>query len=97
MNWTGRSIIVAAKDQVSCDLAGDTAILNLKSGIYYSLNRLGSHIWNIIQEPTALDDIRRTVLDEYEVQSGQCESDLLALIEELAGAGLIEVQGEPSK
>jgi hypothetical protein len=27
-----RSVVVAAKDQVSCDLAGEAAILNVKSG-----------------------------------------------------------------
>jgi hypothetical protein len=35
------------------------------------------------------------VLDEYEVQSNRCERDLFALIEELAAAGLIEIQSEP--
>ena len=91
---TGSSIIVAATDQVSCDLAGDTAILNLKSGMYYSLNRLGSHIWTIIQRPTPIEDIRRRLLDEYDVPSSRCESDLLALLDDLAAAGLIEVRGE---
>jgi hypothetical protein len=91
---SGRTIIVAAADQVSCDLAGDTAILHLKSGTYYSLNRLGSYIWNIIQEPTPVDDIRRRLLDEYDVESSHCEKDLLALIDDLAAAGLIEVHGE---
>ena len=95
VNWTGRSVVVAAKDQVFCDLAGDTAILNLTSGIYYSLNRVGSQIWNIIQEPATIDDIRRMVLYEYEVQSSQCESDLFALLEDLAEAGLVQVQREP--
>jgi len=95
MKYTGRSVIVAAKNQVSCDLAGDTAILNLTSGLYYSLNCLGSHIWRIIQQPVTVDDIRRAVLDEYEVQSNQCERDLFALIEDLAAAGLIEIQSEP--
>ena len=31
------SKIVVAKDQVSCDLNGEAAILNLKNGIYYGI------------------------------------------------------------
>ena len=92
---TGRSTINAASDQVSCDLAGDTAILHLKSGMYYSLNRLGSYIWNIIQNPTRIEDIQRRMLDEYDVATGRCETDLLALLDDLAAAGLIEVHDEP--
>ena len=37
-----RSIVVAAKDQVSCDLAGEAAILNMKNGVYYGLDPVGA-------------------------------------------------------
>jgi hypothetical protein len=43
-----RSIIVASQDQVSCDLAGDAAILDIKSGIYYGLTAVGAWIWNLM-------------------------------------------------
>jgi hypothetical protein len=32
------SIVCAIADQVSCDLDGEAAILNLKSGTYYGLD-----------------------------------------------------------
>ena len=34
----GSSIVVAAKDQASADLAGEAVILNLESGVYYGLD-----------------------------------------------------------
>ena len=46
-----RSVVVAAKDQVSCDLAGEAAILNIKSGVYYGLDPVGARIWSLVQEP----------------------------------------------
>ena len=45
--------MVATKDQVSCDLAGEAAILNIKSGVYYGLDPVGARIWNLMQEPRA--------------------------------------------
>jgi hypothetical protein len=36
------STVVAAKDQVSCDLVGEAVILDMKSGIYYGLNPVGA-------------------------------------------------------
>ncbi|MCA1602950.1 MAG: nucleotidyltransferase family protein [Acidobacteria bacterium] len=33
-----QSLVVAAKDQVSCDLAGEAAILGLRDGVYYGLD-----------------------------------------------------------
>jgi hypothetical protein len=88
------SIVEAVKDQVSADLAGEAAILNLKSGVYYGLNEVGARIWQLMQEPRTVTTIRDTLLEEYEVEPDSCERDLLALLRDLAIAGLIEVRDE---
>lgn len=93
---SGQSTVVAAKDQVSCDLAGEAAILNLQSGVYYGLNAVGGRVWHLLQEPRTVQDIRDTLLREYEVERDRCERDLLALLQDLAAAGLIEVGDEPA-
>lgn len=91
-----RSVVVAAREQVSCDLAGEAAILNLKEGMYYGLDAVGARIWSLIQEPRALHEVRDTLLREYEVEPERCERDLLALIEKLSSAGLVEMRNEPA-
>ena len=88
------SLVVAATEQVSCDLAGEAAILNLKSGVYYGLDPVGARIWNLLQEPRTVNDIRDALLKEYGVEPERCERDLLTLLQELAAEGLIEVKGE---
>jgi hypothetical protein len=92
---TRRSTVVASPDQVSCDLDGEAAILNLRSGVYYGLDRVGAWIWNAIQTPQTVAEIQEAMLREYEVEPERCERDLLALLEELAAAGLIEIRNEP--
>jgi Coenzyme PQQ synthesis protein D (PqqD) len=52
-----RSVVAAAKDQVSCDLAGEAAILNIKNGVYYCLDPVGARIWSLMQEPRAVAEI----------------------------------------
>jgi hypothetical protein len=89
-----RSVVAAAEGQVSCDLAGEAAILDVKSGMYYSLNPVGTHIWKLIQEPRTVSAVREALLEEYDVEPECCEHDLLALLQELADKGLIEVTGE---
>lgn len=89
-----RARVVANKEQVSCDLGGEAAILNLKTGVYYGLDPVGARIWNLIQEPKGFDEIRGILLKEFDVQPDRCERDLLALLEKLAAEGLIEVKHE---
>jgi hypothetical protein len=89
-----RTIVVAAKHQLTCDLADEAAILHVDSGQYYGLDAVGARIWQLIQQPRSAAAIRDTILEEYDVEPDRCEHDLLALLESLAGAGLIEVRGE---
>ena len=95
-NLSGQSVVVAAKDQVSCDLEGEVAILSLANGIYYGLDPIGAHVWTLLQQPRRVEEIRDAVLREYEVEPERCQSDLLALLERLQSEGLIEVSDGPA-
>ena len=88
---SGKTTVVAAKDQVSCDLAGEAAILNLKTGIYYGLNVVGARIWDLIQSPKTVTGVRDALLEEFEVDAELCQNDLITLLEELKEQELIEI------
>ncbi len=85
------SVVVAAQNQLSCDLAGEAAILNVKRGIYYGLDPIGARIWNLMQEPRKVAEIQNTILNEYDVEPETCARDLASLLEKLLSEGLIEV------
>ncbi|HEY9621775.1 MAG TPA: PqqD family protein [Crinalium sp.] len=88
------SLVVATKEQVSSELAEEIVILNLKSGTYYGLNPVGARVWTLIQEPKTVDEIRSSILEEYEIDVDTCDRDIKALLEELATSGLIEIRNE---
>ncbi len=88
------SVVVVAKDQVSCDLTGEAAILNLNDGMYYGLNEVGARIWSLLSEPITVGRIRDELEREYDVNSERCETDLVTLLSQLQEAGLIEVKNE---
>ena|SRR5215472_11904064 len=94
LNLSDRSVVVAAKDQVSCDLAGEVAILNIKNGVYYGLDSVGARIWNLMQEPCAVADIQNAITTEYDVEPERCARDLASLLEKLYAEGLIEVKDD---
>ncbi|MBZ5578807.1 MAG: PqqD family protein [Acidobacteriia bacterium] len=85
------STVVAAPDQVSCDIGSQMAILHLKSGIYYGLDAVGTRVWELVQEPRRLGDIEHVLLSEYEVERGRLAVELRDLCQTLAKAGLIEI------
>jgi hypothetical protein len=93
--FSKNSLLVASTDQISADLSpelsGEIVILHLKDGIYYELNETGARIWELIQQPCALGAVLDALLIEYDVDAQQCEADLLALVDDMADRGLIEI------
>jgi hypothetical protein len=87
------SIVVAAREQVSCPLGEESAILNLKNSVYYGINPVGTRVWSLLKQPRSIEELRDTLLDEYEVDAELCERDLLNLLEKMRSEGLIEVRG----
>jgi hypothetical protein len=90
-------IVVAAKDQASCRLEDEVAIVQLKAGIYYGLDPVGARIWELIATPRSVRAVRDALLTEYAVDSERCEGDLLQLLQTMVDAGLVEVSdGAPN-
>ena len=83
------------EEQMTADLGGELAILNTRTGTYYGLNEVASHIWELLRETRTLKDIRDSILDEYAVEPSQCEQDLVALITDLAKHELVEISHAP--
>ena len=85
------SRVKAARDQVSADLQGEVAILYLVNGVYYGLEEVGARIWELIQEPRTVAEIRDSIVAEYDVLSAVAERDLLRLLQRLRAERLLEV------
>jgi hypothetical protein len=86
------SIVVATSEQVSAHLDDEVVILGFRSGSYYGLDQVGLFIWDLLQEPRKVSDIRDAIVAEYEVTAAQCEGDLLVLLNELAAKQLVDIQ-----
>ncbi len=83
--------IVLSSDQVSCDLAGEAAIVNLKNGVYYGLDPVGARVWNLLRAPVTFAQVLDALLDIYEVERLTLEADVRAFVNQLAEQGLVEI------
>lgn len=85
------SMVVASKEQVSCALGDEAAILNMKNSVYYGLDPVGARIWSLLREPHKVCDVCDAIVEEYEVERERCERDVLDLLEKMRSEGLIEL------
>jgi hypothetical protein len=89
---TDSSIILANRDLLCCELAEGAVILDMKSGVYYGLDPVGTFVWGLIQTPKTMNEIANAVMDEYSVDSQRCHQDLKNLFAEMATRLLIEIK-----
>lgn len=92
MKLSGSTVITVNKDYVYCNVEDEMVLLGMEDGIYYGLNPVGAFIWEQITEPKTIDQVRDAILDEYEVEKGECERDLIDLLNELAEKGMIHIK-----
>ena len=88
------SVVRRSNNHVATDMAGETVVLDMKSGMYYGIQGVGALVWDVIAEPKTLGEIRAAVLTEYEVDPDSCDRDVRAFLGALADAGLVEITNE---
>lgn len=82
-----------SKNQIFTTLSGENIILNFNKGNYYSLNEVGTFIWDQIKEQAlTLEQIKASVISAFDVDASTCETDILKVLDELIKEDLIEIK-----
>jgi hypothetical protein len=91
MSLSVNSCVVATRDHVSCELDGEAVILSLDDAVYYGLNETALVIWNLMQKPTFVWEIRDEIVRQFQIESDNCEGDLLNLLGQLKDSSLLQI------
>jgi hypothetical protein len=67
----------------------EALLIHLSSGDYFSLDSVGTCIWQSIDGSKTVQDLVDLVLEEYDVDRDQAVVDVLHLVEKLADEGLV--------
>ena len=73
------------------ELSGESVLLDLKSGVYFGLNGVGTRIWALMAEGGSLRDVGHAVCEEFEVEPSDLQDELLRFASELCAHGLCHV------
>jgi hypothetical protein len=74
---------------ISETIDGETVIINLASGTYYSLKHVGAAIWAAIQQSKSLGAIAAMVRSRYDVEKHDIEEHIASLIQRLTEEDLV--------
>jgi hypothetical protein len=85
-----RIILRPSPDVQSTSMERETVLLDLSTGRYYTLNRLGSVIWEHCIGHTTISDIHAVLCDRFDVAPEQAMDDLVTLVNQLVQEGVLQ-------
>jgi hypothetical protein len=71
---------------------GETIILDLGAGKYFSLDEVGAAIWERLGNGLSVGEVAEQILVEYDVDPQTARGDVERMARELLAAGLLEKQ-----
>jgi hypothetical protein len=83
------TMVVRSDGLIEAEIENEIVALNIEKGTCYGLNRVGSRIWKLLADPIRIGDICAQLLIEFKVEPSVCQRQVLDLLEELRGEGLI--------
>lgn len=74
------------------ELQGDAVLLDLKTGVYFGLDRVGTRMWHLMGEHKVISDVVHAVTEEFDVPQQRCADDVVAFVKRLNEQGLIAIE-----
>ena len=75
-------------------VSGSTVLLDVDSGRSFTLDAIGTRVWNLLAESGSADVVYDTLINEFAVNPEDLERDLQTLISQLAGHGLLQLHDD---
>lgn len=79
-----------AIDLMEAALGDELVALDPADGECYGFNEVAAAIWQSLTEPKSLEELRDELIIVYDVSEEECTRDLLEVLEDMVGKGLLE-------
>ena len=76
-------------DIVVSEINNESVILNLKTGIYFQVNELGSYIVSQLNQYSTFESLNNKITEDFDVAPNKSKKDLLTFIKDLESKGLL--------
>ncbi len=67
----------------------ESVILNLKTGIYFQVNELGSYIVAQLNQYSTFESLNNKITEDFDVAPNKSKQDLLSFIKDLESKNLL--------
>ncbi|MBN1413646.1 MAG: lasso peptide biosynthesis PqqD family chaperone [Bacteroidales bacterium] len=91
MELTPDTILQRKSDLLFNKIDGEIVMLSIENNEYYGMNKIGSRIWEMLEQPLSFKILVNKLIEEYDISEQQCTIDILIFLNNLANKKLIKV------
>jgi GeoRSP system PqqD family protein len=73
----------------------ETLVVDVRAGLLYPLNSVGTRIWQLCDGERAVDEIIRVIVTEFDADEATIQEDTTHFLQDLAKAKLISIGEKP--
>ena len=74
---------------MEAELGDELVALDADAGQCFGFNNVATSVWRALEQPRTFEELRDSLLLEYEVGFEQCSAELHELLTNLVGRGLL--------
>ena len=88
------AVVARTDESLSTTLDGEAVLLQPEGGMYYGMNEVGTLLWERLEEPATVRDLRDALLSEFDVDRAVADRDLQDFLADVEAAGLVEIRDQ---
>lgn len=83
------TILKRSEGTLSTETDGESVLMSVETGKYYTLDPVGSVVWQLLEKPLPLAELQSQLIERFEGEADTIRSESKAYLNELASRGLI--------
>jgi len=86
------TILQRKTDLLFNEIDGEVVMLSIENSEYYGMDKVGSRIWELLEQPLSFKELVAKLTEEYEVSEQQCADDTMAFLKKLTDKKLVLIE-----
>lgn len=87
------TILIRNNEILATEMEGETVMMSVENGEYYSLSPIGTRIWEILKNKMNFKQLVEKLMQEYDVDYNTCKEDTAEFVNELIKKKLVILKG----
>ncbi len=92
MEVSPETIVARRSEPLTAPVDGELVMLDPRRGEYFGLDAIGHRVWQLLERPRTVESLCSALETEFDVTPETCRADVLAFLEQLSDAQLVELR-----